>query len=1761
MTPTTGGTGLGLFATHDNLDTVRLDGSGAFVWGTQLTMGQHFLCTNAVVAPAQSTALVVVLRDHGPLGQLPDASVDNRWGAGTQDAVDAYYHTVGWRDWLSRTFGMDSFDDAHGAFLAVVDVPPNEPGKLNAYQSFPVLHLPGRFTNSNLSEVSYTQAIANVQGTFASAPDVVSHELAHSVTRSFSRLRYRRESGALNEAFSDWIGVAFEQLARDGDSAGRWLLGESVLGLRNLQNPLKPPRGAIDPDTYLGAGWRPADATACPAPIGSGDDDNDFCYVHTNSGVGNKMFQLLVDGGAHNGVRVEGIGMETAARIAMDAQRHHWTANSDYLDARSGMVAAASDYGEWAKTQTQRAWRAVCVDDPRPPPPACPAPNALKALRVHLRGFAHGEVLAQLVVPRDGANPPSIGHLLYLLSTNPNLDVDGVMSNTRARQRDLTGHEIAIQFPASIGIEYTYYALLERHGDASPLVAVPVRGGLSLALLRASALIADSRAATMTITSGMDGTILHLALPASSAGAPANAKDLLDHHDAHVHAVAAGATGAVLSWDGLAADTDYIWHAVVVQSLSTQIRESGSIPGSHASELLAAPFHTASESTTLPSLSLSASPGRTRADVGVDASAGGDLLSLVARDTGQAAPASAEALAGLPGALVTTVAAGASTLVRTGLEAGAAYVAFAALRTGDGDSPVARAGFETLAPLTLSLSASPGRTRADVGVDASAGGDLLSLVARDTGQGAPASAEALAGLPGASSTTVAAGASTLVRTGLEAGAAYVAFAALRTGDGDSPVARAGFETLAPLTLSLSASPGRTRADVGVDASAGGELLSLVARDTGQGAPASAEALAGLPGASSTTVAAGASTLVRTGLEAGAAYVAFAALRTGDGDSPVARAGFETLAPLTLSLSASPGRTRADVGVDASAGGELRYLVARDTGQGAPASAEALAGLPGAFSTTVAAGASTLVRTGLEAGAAYVAFAALRTGDGDSPVARAGFETLAPLTLSLSASPGRTRADVGVDASAGGELLSLVARDTGQGAPASAEALAGLPGAFSTTVAAGASTLVRTGLEAGAAYVAFAALRTGDGDSPVARAGFETLAPLTLSLSASPGRTRADVGVDASAGGELLSLVARDTGQGAPASAEALAGLPGALVTTVAAGASTLVRTGLEAGAAYVAFAALRTGDGDSPVARAGFETLAPLTLSLSASPGRTRADVGVDASAGGELLSLVARDTGQGAPASAEALAGLPGALVTTVAAGASTLVRTGLEAGAAYVAFAALRTGDGDSPVARAGFETLAPLAVPPPVPPLTPQPVAPTSVVTRLSLSASPGRTRADVGVDASAGGELLSLVARDTGQAAPASAEALAGLPGAFSTTVAAGASTLVRTGLEAGAAYVAFAALRTGDGDSPVARAGFETLAPLTLSLSASPGRTRADVGVDASAGGDLLSLVARDTGQGAPASAEALAGLPGASSTTVAAGASTLVRTGLEAGAAYVAFAALRTGDGDSPVARAGFETLAPLTLSLSASPGRTRADVGVDASAGGDLLHLVARDTGQGAPASAEALAGLPGASSTTVAAGASTLVRTGLEAGAAYVAFAALRTGDGDSPVARADFETLAPVALSPRADSIDISIETDADGTLHYLILPASEQATFTGVAALANDLRARTAALEAGANALSWNGLAPDTAYVVYTFIRTQDGDSPLKMRQVTTEAGATGGGASDGTDGGGGCSLGNGGSGIGWLLGWWCLWFVRRRCTAAHATNLSATSRFA
>ena len=696
MTPVLDGSGLGLFgATYTGMRSVRLDGSSAYrrvavngLTSTRtLSQGDYFLCTNAARAPADSTATVIVLRNLGLSGDfnelLPDASADNHWGSGTEDAVEAFHYSVAVRDWLSRAFGLDSASDAGGPMVAVVAVE-NDTPVLNAmYSDIPSI-AGGR--------VIFTSSVPGIIGTFASAPDIVAHEWAHGITSHHASLLYERESGALDEAFSDWLGAAFGQPDQDDGAAGRWLVGERVRTVRDMRNPL----AFRSPDTHLGHRWRLADTVSCPTPRQRDtetDRANDLCHIHANSGVGNKMFQLLADGGTRNGVRVDGLGLERATEIAMDAQRYQWTANTGYLNARAGMLAVAANHGEAAIAQTALAWRAVCVDDPRPPPPACPAANTLQALRVRvlskLTNSGEAAVYMSLIVPElvGVSSASALGTLHFLVSSNANLDAAGIVARHASTRSMYANHHLTSPLFTGVppGSAPTFYALLQRQGQASgPMVKVPANLGGTVPALRAETTTSDAHASTMTMVSGMDGTVVHLVAADSAPDAPDSALALFERADARVQAVSAGA-GAVLSWDGLATGTDYVWHAVVVQSLSTVDREETTdIPGYYASARLSEPFRTTGSAVLL---TLSPVPWRTRIDVGADTNADGALHYLVLPATAPA-PDSVEALTRHASAREAEVTAGASTRSWTGLAPGTAYIAYAAMRTDDGDSPL-----------------------------------------------------------------------------------------------------------------------------------------------------------------------------------------------------------------------------------------------------------------------------------------------------------------------------------------------------------------------------------------------------------------------------------------------------------------------------------------------------------------------------------------------------------------------------------------------------------------------------------------------------------------------------------------------------------------------------------------------------------------------------------------------------------------------------------------------------------------------------------------------------------------------------------------------------------------------------------------------------------------------------------------------------------------------------------------------------------------
>lgn len=123
--------------------------------------------------------------------------------------------------------------------------------------------------------------------------DVCGHEIGHGVCSFTSNLVYASESGAMNEGLSDIWAAAIENFANTpplsyGLPYQPFQIGEQIsadnIGLRRMDDP----KNNSNPDTYGGRYWTNPVCTPTLA--------NDQCGVHSNSGVLNKYFYLLVNG-------------------------------------------------------------------------------------------------------------------------------------------------------------------------------------------------------------------------------------------------------------------------------------------------------------------------------------------------------------------------------------------------------------------------------------------------------------------------------------------------------------------------------------------------------------------------------------------------------------------------------------------------------------------------------------------------------------------------------------------------------------------------------------------------------------------------------------------------------------------------------------------------------------------------------------------------------------------------------------------------------------------------------------------------------------------------------------------------------------------------------------------------------------------------------------------------------------------------------------------------------------------------------------------------------------------------------------------------------------------------------------------------------------------------------------------------------------------------------------------------------------------------
>lgn len=292
------------------------------------------------------------------------ADADNDWTDGA--SVDAHVYAGLTYDYYFKRFGRRGLNNANIAIRSFVhpvrreDVlrqPPNIQGTfyLNAFYAGSGVMVYG--------EGLPTTLVAGGQryNYFSGALDIVGHELTHGVTDFSSRLIYQGESGALNEAFSDMMGVGIEFYFQPAGSASLqadYLMGEDVItgtsafpfnGIRSMQNPSL----FGDPDHY--------------SVRYTGAQDNGG--VHFNSGIANNAFYLAIEGGTHRlGGRVTGVGAanrEQIEKVFYRAFTSFLVPSSNFAAARAATIQAAKELypsNPAVEAAVTQAWSAVGVN-------------------------------------------------------------------------------------------------------------------------------------------------------------------------------------------------------------------------------------------------------------------------------------------------------------------------------------------------------------------------------------------------------------------------------------------------------------------------------------------------------------------------------------------------------------------------------------------------------------------------------------------------------------------------------------------------------------------------------------------------------------------------------------------------------------------------------------------------------------------------------------------------------------------------------------------------------------------------------------------------------------------------------------------------------------------------------------------------------------------------------------------------------------------------------------------------------------------------------------------------------------------------------------------------------------------------------------------------------------------------------------------------------------------------------------------------------
>lgn len=221
-----------------------------------------------------------------------------------RSAVNAYRNSGKVYDYFKDNFGRKSFDDKDTRIVSVVHMG---------------VKMANAFWTSEFNVMGYGDGDGEGLVDLTYGLDVAAHEIAHGVTGSTAQLVYAAESGALNEAFSDFFGKMVDFNEND------WLIGGRIMApklkrraLRNMENPEEFGQPGSN-DSEL----RKPTNVMCSR-------GNDNCGVHTNSGIPNRASVLVI----------QAIGKEKAEQLYYRVLTRHLSATSNFATMRSETVKA-----------------------------------------------------------------------------------------------------------------------------------------------------------------------------------------------------------------------------------------------------------------------------------------------------------------------------------------------------------------------------------------------------------------------------------------------------------------------------------------------------------------------------------------------------------------------------------------------------------------------------------------------------------------------------------------------------------------------------------------------------------------------------------------------------------------------------------------------------------------------------------------------------------------------------------------------------------------------------------------------------------------------------------------------------------------------------------------------------------------------------------------------------------------------------------------------------------------------------------------------------------------------------------------------------------------------------------------------------------------------------------------------------------------------------------------------------------------------------